>query len=73
MDKVEYYGIREDIEIANKMGTFQQYIMDILEVYPILKDMTLEDAKWWFFNGNYISVVPEHDYSLKKMNIYLVM
>lgn len=50
MDKVEYYSIREDIGIANKIGTFQQYIMDILEVYPMLKDMTLEDAKWWFFN-----------------------
>ena len=28
----------------------KKHIMDILEVYPILKDMTLEDTKWWFFN-----------------------
>lgn len=47
MDIQEYYGIREDISILNSIQTKQEWVRQILEVYPILSEMKLSDVKQW--------------------------
>lgn len=47
MDIQEYYGIREDISILNSIQTKQEWVRQILEVYPILSEMKLSDIKQW--------------------------
>jgi len=39
----EYYNIREKIGIQQQVQTFLQYIMDIREIYPQFKQMTLDE------------------------------
>lgn len=41
----EYNDIRTDISIEAKCGRFIQYLNDITDIYPNLKNTTLEDAK----------------------------
>lgn len=47
MDIQEYYDIREDISILNSIQTKQEWVRQILEVYPILSEMKLSDVKQW--------------------------
>lgn len=47
MNKQQYYDIREDISILNSIQTKQEWVRQILEVYPILSEMKLSDVKQW--------------------------
>lgn len=43
MTRKEYYSIREKIGIQQQVGTFLKYVMDMREVYPQFKTMTLDE------------------------------
>ena len=43
MTRKEYYSIREKIGIQQQVGTFLKYVMDMCEVYPQFKTMTLDE------------------------------
>ena len=47
MNKREYYDIREKIGFTDAIPDYINSLKKIMEVYPPLKDMTLEDAKEW--------------------------
>lgn len=39
----EYYSIREKIGIQQQVQTFIKYVMDMREIYPQFKQMTLDE------------------------------
>jgi hypothetical protein len=41
----EYYNLREIISAEEQTGEFLEYIRKILEIYPLLEDMTMADAR----------------------------
>lgn len=43
MTSVEYYSIREKIGIQQQVSTFLKYVMDMREIYPQFKQMTLDE------------------------------
>lgn len=43
MTKREYYDIREKIGINQQVLTFIKYVMDMREIYPQFKQMTLDE------------------------------
>ena len=43
MIKREYYNIREKIGIQQQVQTFLKYVMDMREIYPQFKQMTLDE------------------------------
>jgi hypothetical protein len=43
MEKIEYYNIREKIGIQQQVSTFINYVMDMREIYPQFKQMTLDE------------------------------
>jgi len=43
MTKREYYNIREKIGIRQQVLTFIKYVMDMREIYPQFKQMTLDE------------------------------
>ena len=43
MTSREYYNIREKIGIQQQVQTFIQYVMDMREIYPQFKQMTLDE------------------------------
>lgn len=43
MKRSEYYNIREKIGIQQQVSTFLKYVMDMREIYPQFKQMTLDD------------------------------
>ena len=43
MTKREYYNILEKIGIQQQVQTFLQYTMDMSEIYPQFKQMTLDE------------------------------
>ena len=43
MTRKEYYDIREKIGIEQRVLTFITYVMDMCEMYPQFKQMTLDD------------------------------
>ena len=43
MTRKEYYNIREKIGIHQQVGTFLKYVMDMREIYPQFKQMTLDE------------------------------
>jgi len=43
MTKREYYNIREKIGILQQVLTFIKYVMDMREIYPQFKQMTLDE------------------------------
>lgn len=43
MTKRDYYNIREKIGIQQKVQTFIKYVMDMREIYPQFKQMTLDE------------------------------
>lgn len=43
MTRREYYDIREKIGIHQQVRTFLKYVMDIREIYPQFKKMTLDE------------------------------
>ena len=43
MTKKEYYNIREKIGILQQVLTFIKYVMDMREIYPQFKQMTLDE------------------------------
>ena len=43
MTRREYYNIREKIGIHQQVQTFLKYVMDMREVYPQFKQMTLDE------------------------------
>lgn len=43
MTKKEYYNILEKIGIQHNVQTFRKYIMDMEEIYPQFKQMTLDE------------------------------
>lgn len=45
MTKKEYYNIREKIGIQQQIQTFLKYIMEMCEIYPQFKQMTLDEIK----------------------------
>ena len=45
MTRREYYNIREKIGIEQQIQTFLKYIMDMCEIYPQFKQMTLDEIK----------------------------
>lgn len=47
MDIQEYYGIRESIAILGGIQTKQEWVRQILEVYPNLSEMKLSEVKQW--------------------------
>lgn len=42
MTRIEYYNIREKIGIQQQVSTFIKYVMDMREIYPQFKQMTLD-------------------------------
>lgn len=44
MTRREYYNIREKIGIQQQVQTFLKYVMDIREIYPQLKQKTLDEV-----------------------------
>ena len=42
MTRIEYYSIREKIGIQQQVSTFIKYVMDMREIYPQFKQMTLD-------------------------------
>lgn len=43
MTRKEYYDIREKIGIRQQVLTFIKYVMDMREIYPQFKQMTLDE------------------------------
>ena len=43
MTRKEYYNIREKIGIHQQVQTFLKYVMDMCEIYPQFKKMTLDE------------------------------
>ena len=43
MTRQEYYKIREKIGIKQQVQTFLKYVMDICEIYPQIKQMTVDE------------------------------
>lgn len=43
MTRIEYYNIREKIGIHQQVQTFLKYVMDMGEIYPQFKQMTLDE------------------------------
>ena len=43
MTRKEYYDIREKIGIEQRVRTFITYVMDMCEMYPQFKQMTLDE------------------------------
>lgn len=43
MTRKEYYDIREKIGIRQQVLTFINYVMDMREMYPHFKQMTLDE------------------------------
>lgn len=45
MTKQEYYGLMEIISAREQTGKFLGYLREILEIYPLLENMTISDAR----------------------------
>lgn len=45
MTKQEYYGLMEIISAREQTGEFLEYLRKILEIYPLLENMTISDAR----------------------------
>lgn len=45
MTRREYYNIREKIGIQQQIQTFLKNILDMSEIYPQFKQMTLDEIK----------------------------
>jgi hypothetical protein len=45
MTRIEYYNIREKIGIQQQVQTFLKNILDMSEIYPQFKQMTLDEIK----------------------------
>ena len=43
MTRREYYNILEKIGIQQQVQTFLKYVMDMREIYPQFKQMTLDE------------------------------
>ena len=43
MTRREYFDIREEIGILEKISKFMRYVKDMLEIYPQFREMTLND------------------------------
>ena len=43
MTKREYYNIREKIGIQQQVQTFLKYVINMREIYPQFKQMTLDE------------------------------
>ena len=43
MTEIEYYNIREKIGIQQQVSTFIKCVMDMREIYPQFKQMTLDE------------------------------
>lgn len=43
MTRGEYYNIREKIGIQQQVQTFLKHVMDMREIYPQFKQMTLDE------------------------------
>ena len=43
MTRREYHNIREKIGIQQQVQTFIKYVMDMREIYPQFKQMTLDE------------------------------
>lgn len=43
MTRKEYYNILEKIGIQQQVQTFLKYVMDMREIYPQFKQMTLDE------------------------------
>ena len=43
MTRKEYYNILEEIGIQQQVQTFLKYVMDMREIYPQFKQMTLDE------------------------------
>ncbi len=50
MEKIEYYNIREKIGIQQQVSTFINYVMDMREIYPQFKQMTLDEIDEYLRN-----------------------
>ena len=48
MTRQEYYNIREKIGIEQQVQTFLKCVMDIREIYPQLKQKTLDEIYEYF-------------------------
>lgn len=47
MDIARYYELRETISILDALYVKQEWVRQILEVYPNLSEMKLSDVKQW--------------------------
>lgn len=45
MTRIEYYNIREKIGIQQQVQTFLKNVLDMSEIYPQFKQMTLDEIK----------------------------
>lgn len=45
MDKREYYNLKENFSIMQKIAKMVDNVSEILEMYPNIKDMPLKDVK----------------------------